>query len=109
MSISSRRRAGTPELALSIEVIGSRPGGTLAANADLVATACAATRAVGRKPQLATASTDANIPLSQGIPAIAIGGGGDGGDVHKLGEWYDNADGTRGIARALTIVVAAAS
>jgi tripeptide aminopeptidase len=109
VTISSRRRGGTPELALSIEVIGTRPGGTLAPSAALVATACAATREIGRKPQLATASTDANVPLSQGIPAIAIGGGGDGGDVHTTGEWYDNTDGTRGIARALTIVVAAAS
>jgi di/tripeptidase len=109
VTISSRRRPGTPELALSVEVIGSRPGGTLAPGAPLVAMACEATRAIGRAPQLATASTDANVPLSLGIPSIAIGGGGDGGDVHTLGEWYDNTDGVRGIGRALTIVVAAAS
>jgi acetylornithine deacetylase/succinyl-diaminopimelate desuccinylase-like protein len=109
VSASSRRRSGTPELGLAIETIGSRPGGSIAPDDALVAVACAATRAVGRHPQLATASTDANVPLSQGIPAIAIGGGGEGGDVHTLGEWYDNAGGARGIARALTIVVAAAS
>lgn len=106
---NAKRRSGTQELAVRIDVIGSRPGGSLAASDPLVAMACAATRAVGRTPQLATASTDANVPLSLGIPAITIGGGGDGGDVHTLGEWYDNTEGHRGIARALTIVVAAAS
>ena len=46
---------------------------------------------VGRQPDLALASTDANVPISQGIPAIAIGAGGRGGDAHTHGEWFDNA------------------
>jgi len=74
----------------------------------LVIAAQEATRLVGREPDLATASTDANVPISQGIPAIAIGAGGRGGDAHSPSEWFDNSDGTRGIARALTIVVGAA-
>jgi hypothetical protein len=57
---------------------------------------------------LATASTDANVPISLGVPAIAIGAGGRGGGVHTAGEWYDNTDGTLGVARALTVVVSAA-
>ena len=67
-----------------------------------------ATRAVGRTPELALASTDANVPLSLGIPAVAIGAGGRGGGMHTHGEWFDNADGARGVARALTLLVAAA-
>jgi hypothetical protein len=63
---------------------------------------------VGRDPELATASTDANVPISLGIPAIAIGAGGRGGDVHTASEWFDNVDGPRGVARALTILAAAA-
>jgi len=48
------------------------------------------------------------VPISQGIPAIAIGAGGRGGDAHTHSEWFDNANGTVGVARALTIVMAAA-
>jgi di/tripeptidase len=57
---------------------------------------------------LVTASTDANVPISLGIPAIAIGAGGRGGGVHTPAEWYDNTDGAVGLTRALAIVVAAA-
>ena len=70
--------------------------------------AITATRLVGRQPDLALASTDANIPIAQGIPAIAIGAGGRGGDAHTHAEWFDNVHGTVGVARALTIVMAAA-
>jgi tripeptide aminopeptidase len=48
------------------------------------------------------------VPISMGIPAIAIGAGGRGGDAHTPGEWYDNVDGPLGIARAMTILVTAA-
>ena len=89
-------------------LIGDRPCGELSAEHALVATARAATHAIGRVPELVAASTDANVPISLGIPAIAIGGGGRGGGVHTPGEWYDNTDGALGIARALTILVAAA-
>ena len=55
------------------------------------------------------ASTDANIPLSRGIPAITIGAGGTGGGAHTIAEWYDNRNGPRGIARALGIITALAA
>ena len=70
--------------------------------------AAAATHAIGRTPELVTASTDANVPISLGVPAIAIGAGGRGGGVHTPSEWYDNTDGALGVARALTVLVAAA-
>jgi di/tripeptidase len=70
--------------------------------------ALAATRLVGREPDVATASTDANVPIARGIPAIAIGAGGRGGDAHTQAEWFDNTDGPRGVLRALTIVFGAA-
>jgi di/tripeptidase len=63
---------------------------------------------IGRDSELVTASTDANVPISLGVPAIAIGAGGRGGGVHTPGEWYENTDGALGIARALAIVVVAA-
>ncbi len=74
----------------------------------LVALAVEATRCIGREGELTTASTDANIPISRGIPAIAIGAGGRGGEAHTAHEWFDNTEGALGIARALTIVVGAA-
>ena len=105
---NARRAPGTRPLGVSIERIGDRPGGDLPADDPLVVAAIDATRLVGRIGDLATASTDANVPLSLGIPAIALGAGGRGGETHTLGEWYDNTDGTLGLARALTVVVTAA-
>jgi di/tripeptidase len=90
------------------DAIGSRPCGETPIEHDLVQAAIDATRLVGREPDLALASTDANIPISRGIPAIAIGAGGRGGDAHTHSEWFDNVHGTIGVARALPIVVAAA-
>jgi acetylornithine deacetylase/succinyl-diaminopimelate desuccinylase-like protein len=78
------------------------------ADDPLVRAALAATRLVGRTPELATASTDANVPIGLGVPAVAIGAGGRGGGAHTAGEWFDNTDGTVGVARALTLAVTAA-
>lgn len=105
---NDRRPRYSDPLAATIAVVGDRPCGELPDDHPLVECAIAATRLVGQSPEPAMASTDANVPLALGIPAIAIGGGGLGGDVHTLGEWYENADGHRGIARALTITVATA-
>lgn len=105
---NARRAAGTPPLTASLTVIGDRPCGETASDHPLVAAAIAATRLVGREPELTTASTDANVPISRGIPALAIGAGGRGGEAHTAGEWFDNTDGALGIARALTLVVTSA-
>ena len=105
---NNRRAPGTRPLAVTVESIGARPCGETPADDDLVQSAMAATRLVGRQPDLALASTDANVPISHGIPAIAIGAGGRGGDAHTHGEWFDNLHGSVGVARALTIVMTAA-
>lgn len=105
---NATRAPGTPPLTLRVEVIGDRPGGELAADAPLVAHAVAMTRLVGRAPELGAASTDANVPLGRGVPAIAIGAGGRGGEAHTPGEWYENVEGAVGVARALGIVALAA-
>lgn len=108
LEANATRARRTIGLECRIEMIGDRPCGELPPDHPLVMAAMTATRLIDRAPELASASTDANVPLSLGIPAIAIGGGGRGGDVHTLGEWYENDEGPRGIARALTIAVAAA-
>jgi acetylornithine deacetylase/succinyl-diaminopimelate desuccinylase-like protein len=105
---NSRRAPGTEPLRYEIAMIGDRPCGTTAESHPLVLAARAATRLIGRDSELVTASTDANVPISLGVPAIAIGAGGRGGGVHTPGEWYENTDGALGLARALAIVVVAA-
>jgi tripeptide aminopeptidase len=105
---NAKRSFGTRPLTVRIDSIGSRPCGETPVDNALVQSAIEATKLVGRQPDLALASTDANVPISQGIPAIAIGAGGRGGDAHTRGEWFDNLHGTLGVARALTILMAAA-
>jgi acetylornithine deacetylase/succinyl-diaminopimelate desuccinylase-like protein len=105
---NARRAPTSAALTWSIETIGDRPCGEIDIGHPLLRAAVHATTAIGRTPELATASTDANVPISLGVPAIAIGAGGRGGGVHTSAEWYDNTDGTLGVARALTILIAAA-
>lgn len=105
---NSRRSRGTPPLASEVHLIGDRPSGETPVNHPLVEMAMEATRLIGRAPELATASTDSNVPISRGIPAIAIGAGGRGGDAHTEGEWFDNTNAQAGVARALGIIVGAA-
>jgi tripeptide aminopeptidase len=74
---------------LSIEIIGDRPGGVLPVDSPLLTTLRAVDRHLNLRTEPGLGSTDANIPLSLGIPAIAIGAGGLGGGIHTLQEWYD--------------------
>lgn len=105
---NARRAHGTVPLAHTIQLIGDRPCGEVPAEDELVRLAVESTAVIGRDADLCMASTDANVPISLGIPAVAIGGGGRGGDAHTRDEWYDNQDGALGVARALTLVCAAA-
>lgn len=101
---NGRRTPGTAPLTVGIERIGDRPSGRTTEAAPLVLAALEATRLVGRAPELATASTDANAAIGVGAPAIAIGGGGRGGDAHTSREWFDNTGSAAGVERVLTIV-----
>ncbi|MGQ0562851.1 MAG: M20/M25/M40 family metallo-hydrolase [Gemmatimonadota bacterium] len=101
------RRTG-PELSLEVRLIGNRPSGRIGSGAPIVQRALAATRAVGLTPRLDESSTDANVPISRGIPAITLGRGGVAGRTHSPGEWWLNADGTRGLKRLLYVLLAEA-
>ncbi len=101
------RRSGPPLEAL-VERIGSRPSGEADPRAPLIQRAQAATRFFGEEPHLTRSSTNSNIPISLGIPAVTIGRGGAGGENHSPGEWWINRDGHLGIQRALLLVVAEA-
>lgn len=104
--VNRRRAAGTPPLSLHVEPLGHRPSGATDEKHPLVQAALAATRGVGYVPALAIASTDANIAISRGVPGIALGAGGRGGDTHLPSEWFENTDGPAGILRALLVVLA---
>jgi hypothetical protein len=67
-----------------------------------------ATRAVGARPELSASSTDANVPISLGIPSVTLGAGGESGGIHTLGEWYVDRDSTRALERALLTLLAVA-
>jgi acetylornithine deacetylase/succinyl-diaminopimelate desuccinylase-like protein len=85
----TQRNAGRPAARLLIETIGSRPAGELPADAPLLQTLRAVDRHLGLRTELRLASTDANLPLSLGIPAAALAAGGTGAGIHTLAEWYD--------------------
>ena len=92
-------------LTLEVTVVGYRPTGATNLDSPLVEAALAATRASGVEPQVMAASTDANLPMSLGIPAITLGAGGSAGEVHTTSEWYRNERGPVGIQRALQTVL----
>jgi len=91
-----------------LNLIGSRPGGELPKDAALLAALVAADDAIGNKSRIERSSTDANIPLSMGIEAIAIGAGGNGGGAHSLQEWYEPQGREVGLKRILLTLLAAA-
>lgn len=106
----SRSSSAKRSLALSYEVIpiGNRPAGELDPNARILQFIRAADSHLGNSAQIQRASTDANIPLSLGREAIAIGGGGTGGGAHTLQEWYDCAGRELGLKRILLTLLALA-
>jgi tripeptide aminopeptidase len=88
--------------------LGIRPGGEIAADAPLLDAIRNVDRYLGNRSRPERSSTDANIPLSMGIPAIALGGGGHGGGSHSLSEWYDSTDRDIGVKRVLLTALAVA-
>jgi acetylornithine deacetylase/succinyl-diaminopimelate desuccinylase-like protein len=78
-----------PEMTLTLDSIGDRPAACLPADSPLLDTLRAVDRHLSLRTELRLGSTDANIPLSLGIPAAALAAGGTGGGIHTLAEWYD--------------------
>ncbi len=101
------RRDGPP-LESSVEQIGDRPSGELDPRTPLVQRAMAASRFFDAEPSLTRSSTNSNIPISRGIPAVTIGRGGIGGENHSPGEWWIDREGYKAAQRALLVLVAEA-
>jgi tripeptide aminopeptidase len=88
------------------ERVGDRPAGSIPESSPIVQTALAAGRALNLHVSLGQGSSDANLPMSLQIPAITIGGGGDGSDAHALTESFDTTDSWRGTQHALLLTIA---
>jgi tripeptide aminopeptidase len=100
-AIATENSCGTGRVAAKIKEIGSRPGGGLAPDAPILEYMRAVDAHLGIRSHLDCSSTDANIPLSLGIPAISIGTGGQGGGAHTPAEWYQPEGRELGLRRIL--------
>ena len=101
---SSRRKQET--LGVEVRVIGDRPAADLHGDSQLLKFARAVDAQLNNSSRVQRASTDANIPLSLGREAIAIGAGGSGGGAHTMNEWYDPAGRDLGLKRILLLTLA---
>jgi acetylornithine deacetylase/succinyl-diaminopimelate desuccinylase-like protein len=105
LASSQKRPAG---VSCEVVVIGNRPAGELVAGARVLQVMRAVDAQLNNAAQVQRASTDANIPLSLGLEAIAIGGGGSGGGAHTLQEWFDSNGRELGLKRILLTLLALA-
>ncbi|MCR5879100.1 M20/M25/M40 family metallo-hydrolase [Phenylobacterium sp. J367] len=98
------------QISADVKMIGERPTGATREDAEIVRATTAAVKAAGYTPILGASSTDSNIPISLGIPAVTIGSGGTGGRAHAPDEWIDVEKGpsVRGQAVGLAAVLAMA-
>jgi tripeptide aminopeptidase len=93
-------------LAFSIVKIGDRPAASLADDSPLLEALRAVDRHLGLRTDPRLGSTDANLPLSLGVPALSMGAGGEGGGAHTLAEWYSARDRELGLRRVLLLTLA---
>jgi tripeptide aminopeptidase len=103
MKSSAQKRPG---VGCEIVAIGNRPAGELSTNSRILHVIRAVDAQINNAAQVQRASTDANIPLSLGLEAIAIGGGGTGGGAHTLQEWFDSNGRELGLKRILLTMLA---
>jgi di/tripeptidase len=97
------KRWGSDKITVEIKLIGDRPAGVVAEDSPLVQATARAVTALTRAPHVtfAGSSTDSNLAMSLGIPAVTIGGGGQGGNWHSRNEWYKPVDAYIGPQNAL--------
>ncbi|KMS53566.1 peptidase M20 [Novosphingobium barchaimii LL02] len=99
------------KVSVDFQVIGKRPAGQTNETSGLAAIAAASAQAFGYESRFIAVSTDANVAMSLGIPAITIGSGGKGGAEHSPDEWIDVAtdDSVRGLSVDLATIIVAAT
>lgn len=102
-------RWGKPgTITVTNELVGDRPVGSLPADAPIVKAAISVTKMFGVGSSDGAGSSDANYPLSLGVPSLAISGGGRGQNAHSLNESIDVSDGAAGTQRATLLTIALA-
>ncbi len=101
------RSTAQGRITAALELIGDRPSGQTPRDAPIVETAAAVVRAMGLTPRFSFSSTDANLPISLGIPAITVDSGGRGGRAHALDEWIvvEKTSSMQGIRSALVLLL----
>ena len=99
-------RWGSRQLTVDKALVGDRPAGRTAADSPIVLAALSVSRALGINVTPDEGSTDSNIPMSMGIPAITIDGGGRGSGAHALDEAFDSTNSVQGTQRALLLAIA---
>ena len=99
------RAASKGPLSFTIVKIGDRPAAHLPHDSPLLDALRAVDRHLGLRTDLRLGSTDANIPLSLGVPALSMGAGGEGGGAHTLAEWYSAKDREIGLRRVLLLTL----
>ena len=103
---SDARPASHARLTAKVRELGTRPGGRLPDDAPLLRTVQAVDGYLSIRSRVDCASTDANVPLSMGLPAVSVGAGGSGGGAHTLEEWYSAEGREQGLRRILLILAA---
>lgn len=106
-AIEENNRWNSDQLTVSIDRFGDRPPATQSKEDMIVQTAFEAINVIGEEPILSTpSSTDANYPMSLGIPSLALGRGGHAGGTHTLDEWYDPTDAYIGVQKNFLTLLA---
>ena len=103
---NGNRSARSARLNAKVRELGSRPGGRLPDNSPLLRTIQAVDNYLSIRSRVDCASTDANVPLSMGLPAVSVGAGGHGGGAHTTQEWYSPEGREQGLRRLLLILAA---
>lgn len=105
--VEENARWKTDKLTVDIKLIGDRPAGIVAMDSPIVQATQRAVAAITRGPRVtfAGSSTDSNLAMSLGIPAVTMGGGGEGGNWHSRNEWYKPVDGYLGPQNALLTIL----
>lgn len=104
----NRRWNGRGAVKASPELVGIRPAGQTPVTSAIVQTALAVSRSLHLEETLREGSTDSNVPMNLGIPAITISGGGTGAGAHSLSETFDTTDSWRGTQRAVLLAISLA-
>jgi tripeptide aminopeptidase len=105
--VEENARWKSDKLSVEMKLIGDRPAGMVALDAPIVQATQRAVAAIARGPRVtfAGSSTDSNLAMSLGIPAVTIGGGGEGGNWHSRNEWYKPVEAYLGPQSALLTIL----